>query len=279
MIVLRKLLRLWALYARMDMIWVLRDMKTFLMWTVTDSVINIATITGMWLLAERFNGIGPWSRLQVLFLLGYGAVVTGLIETFFGFNVAFISRRVGRGQMDHTLIQPQPLWLSLLTEGFVPFAGGTILLPGAALLAWAIHALRLGASPVWLLLLGMSLFSSLAVVLAFQFLWGSLAFWAPRAAEEVSSSTMRLITQLKTFPLDGLATALTASLLTALPVGFVAWYPCSALLGLRPEPWRIWVTPAAALCFSLLTVAVFRRGLVYYGRTGSQRYLGWGHRG
>ncbi len=276
---LHKLLRLWALYARMDLIWVLRDMKTFLMWTVTDSVINIATITGMWLLAERFNGIGQWSRPEVLFLLGYGAVVTGLIETFFGFNVAFISRRVGRGQMDHTLIQPQPLWLSLLTEGFVPFAGGTILLPGAVLLAWAIHALRLAASPLWLLLLGLSLFSSLTVVLAFQFLWGSLAFWAPRSAEEISSSTMRLITQLKTFPLDGLAAILTGGLLTALPVGFVAWYPASALLGLRPEPWHIWVTPAAALCFALITVVIFQRGLLHYGRTGSQRYLGWGHRG
>src|SRR5579862_2713708 len=95
----RKLPRLWALHARLDLLWVLRDFKMFLMWTFADSIMTVAGVTAMWLLSERFGGIGHWTRTQVLFLLGYGAVVTGIVDTFFGFNVAYVSRRVGRGQL------------------------------------------------------------------------------------------------------------------------------------------------------------------------------------
>src|SRR5579859_2002662 len=153
----RKLPRLWVIQARLDLIWVLRDVKMFLMWTFADSVMTVAGVTAMWLLSERFGGIGHWTRLQVLFLLGYGAVVTGIVDTFFGFNVSYISRRVGRGQLDHTLIIPQPVWVSLLTEGFVPFSGSAILLPGAALLTWATHRLHLVSVPGWLALLALNL--------------------------------------------------------------------------------------------------------------------------
>ena len=82
------------------------------------------------------------------------------------------------------------------------------------------------------LLFVLDLVASVAVVLAFEYAWGSLAFWAPRAAEEINSSTWRLITQLVAFPLDGLSGLALASLLTVVPVGLVAWYPvagrCSA---------------------------------------------------
>jgi len=119
------------------------------------------------------------------------------------------------------------------------------------------------------------------VLLAFQFAWGSLAFWAPRAAEEISSSTMRLMTQLVKYPLDGLSAGLTSGLLTVLPVGFLAWAPCRALLGQAAGiGWMgmEWATPAAALVFALAAAWVWREGMRHYARVGSQRYSGRGFR-
>jgi ABC-2 type transport system permease protein len=114
--------------------------------------------------------------------------------------------------------------------------------------------------------------------LAFSFLWGSLAFWAPRAAEEISSSATSLITNLKSFPLDGLGPLLLSGLLTIIPVGFVAWYPCRALLGIDSTPYAGWITPLAALVLGMLTLLIFRKGLHSYEHTGSQRYTSFGHR-
>lgn len=274
-----RLLRLWRMYAALDLAFVAADIKLVLIYLSSDTITNMAAVTGMLLLAERFAGIGAWSKPQVIFMLGYATTVSGLMNTFFGYNVLLISRRIGRGQLDHTLVQPQPLWLALLTEGFMPISGSAMLLPGVGLLVWGLVGTSLPITVGWLALLAASLLASCIIVLAFAFSWGSLAFWAPRAAEEVSSSANTLLDQLKAFPLDGVGALLLGGLVTVVPVGFVAWYPCRVLLGIDQTPGAAWVTPLAALVLSTLTVFFFRKGMQRYVRTGSQRYSSLGHRG
>lgn len=271
-------LALWRVAAYLDLMFVTRGPKQALGYAVTDSVLSLAAASGTLLLAERFAGIGPWTRHQVIFMLGYAILASGILSVLFGYNVLFISRRLGRGQLDHTLLQPQPLWLSLLTEGFMPFSGAAELLPGVGLLLWAARRLEVAATPGWIALLLLNLLASAAVVWSFSYLWGSLAFWAPRAAEEISSSAMRMMSQLRSFPLDGAGGLLTGGLLSALPAGFVAWYPCRALLGIDPSPYAVAVTPMAAGVALAIALWVFCRGKKEYDRTGSQRYSSFGHR-
>jgi ABC-2 type transport system permease protein len=273
-----RLLRLWRLYGRMDLLWLTRDVKSFLSWAASDTLLNVGGLFGMLLLAEKFAGIGVWSKMQVLFLLSYAAVSGGVIDTFFSYNVAFISRRVGRGQLDHILIQPQPIWMALLTEGFCPVSGAVVMVPGLLLMAWTLPRLGLHTGVAWFAALGINMAASTCIAMSFQFLWGSLAFWAPRAAEEVNTATSRLMRQLKPYPLDSLGPMLAGSLLAVLPVGFLGWFPSRALLGLDARPQSLWITPLAAAGFALIAAGVFKRGLIHYGRTGSQRYLSFGHR-
>lgn len=276
---LRRLFQLWGVYARMDFLLMTRDLRTFATWALSDTVLNFASITGMLLLAERFGGIGGWTKPQIFFLLGYSALVDGLVATFFGYNVAFISRRLGRGQFDHTIIQPIPISVSLLTEGFSPMFGLPTLCPGICLLGYSFWLLHLAPTLGWWLAFGANLFGSVVVVMSFQFFWGSLAFRAPRAAEELSSSTMQLINQLKPYPLDGIGSWVLGGLLSVLPLGFVAWLPSRALLGLSSSPLCLWQTPLAGFLFLALAVGMFRKGLRHYERIGSQRYSNFGHRG
>src|SRR5215831_16627273 len=166
---LRRMFELWSLYARLDMLYVLRGPKTALGWYVSDLVIGLAAITASFLLAERFDGIPPWSRDQMVFFLGYALLVRGTIDVFFNFNIAFISRRIGRGQLDHVLVQPQPLWMVLLTEGFAPITGAGMLLPGVLTMAWSVEQLQLSITLAWLALLALSLVCSIVVVLAFSY--------------------------------------------------------------------------------------------------------------
>jgi ABC-2 type transport system permease protein len=274
-----RLLRLWRLYAYLDLIWVTRDFKSAVLYICSDAIATVATVTAMLLLAERFEGIGSWTKFQVVFLLSYAMVVRGVLDFFFSYNILFISRRVGRGQLDHVLIQPQPLWMGLLTEGFAPFGGSGILVPGLGLMIWATSRLSLVVSIGWIALLAVNLIASAAIVVSYTFLWGSLAFWAPRAAEEINSSTVRLFDQLMSFPLDGLGPGLLGGLLSVVPVGFVAWYPCRSLLGLPAGRGGPAITPLVAVLMTALAGWAFGQGLRHYGRTGSQRYLSLGHRG
>ncbi len=275
---LHRLLELWKIYTWMDFLWVTRDLSSVVVIIVSDAIVSMTAASTTLLLAERFDGIGSWSKPQIIFMLGYSMLANGLLEMFFGFNIKFISRRLGRGQLDHSLVQPEPLWVTLLTEGFLPFSGSATLVTGLALLVWAGRRLALPVSAGWYGLLVLNIIASATILLAFQFCWGSLAFWAPRAAEEINSSTSHLMSQLQPFPLEGVGPFLLSGLVTVVPVGLLGWYPCRALLGISPRGAGVVVTPLAALGAALLAVWIFRKGLVHYGHTGSQRYLAFGFR-
>jgi ABC-2 type transport system permease protein len=274
----RRLFALWGAAAYLDLMFLTRSPKQVAGYLLSDAILGLAGAAGTLLLAARFEGIGAWTRPQVLFMLGYAIVASGLLSLGFGYNVLYISRRLGRGQLDHTLLQPQPLWQSLLTEGFTPFSGSAELVPGLALMLWAAPDLGVAVTPGWLALLLLNLLASATVLFAFSYAWGGLAFWAPRAAEELSTSALRMMSELKPFPLDGAGALLTGGLLTVLPAGFLAWYPCRALLGLDPAPAAVAVTPLAAAALLGAALGIFRKGLAHYARTGSGRYSSFGHR-
>jgi ABC-2 type transport system permease protein len=238
----------------------------------------VAGITGMLLLAERFSGIGPWSKYHIVFMLGYGLVVKGLQDSFAGYNVNTISRILGRGQLDHLFIQPQPMWVSLLTMGFCPIQNFHTCVIGAGLVTWAIAMLHMQVTVGWIGLLALNLAGSCAVMLSFTFMWGSLAFYFPRQAEELNMVTGDMMGSLRQFPLDGLGAFFAGGLMTVLPVGFVAWYPSRCLLGLDCTAWHGFSTALAGLAFFIMATWAFSKGLRYYGRVGSQRYSDFGHR-
>jgi ABC-2 type transport system permease protein len=276
---LRRLLRLWRLYAWLDFMWVTRSFEKFAVYYLGDAIINAAAISSTLLLAERFDGLGPWSKAQIIFMLGYAAMTTGLLAIFGGYNVLYIGRRLGRGQFDHTLLQPQPIWMALLTDGFNPCGASSAFLTGLGLALWASCSFTVTVSVGWLALCVCNLLASATVVLAVSFFWGSLAFFAPRAAEEINTPLIRMLDHIKLFPLDGLSGVMLNGLLTVVPVGFVAWYPCRALLGHATAWYAVWITPLAAVLSALLAVAMFRRGMHHYECIGSSRYRDMGHRG
>ena len=275
---LARLPRLWGLYARMDLLFIARGAKTALSWYFADVLLALGTAVWAFLLAERFDGIGVWSKPQIAFLLGLALFVRGAIDFALNANMYAPSRRIGRGQLDHMLLMPQPLWVTLASDGFMPFSCSGTLVAGAAVIAWSAQRLELPIGAGWLALFALHVVSAAVIMLSFAYLWGSLAFVAPRGAEEINSTTMRLLDQLKPFPLDGVGGGLSVLLLTVVPAGFLAWLPSRVLLGLETSSWALLWTPLAALVFASLAVVVFRLGLRRYARTGSSRYLAHGFR-
>lgn len=275
---LRRLVALYRIQLTMDFIWVVRDFRNFVTYYLCEIVLGAASVATTLLLAERFGGFGGWSRDQVLFMLGYAATASGVLETIFAFNVRFISRVIGRGQVDHWLVQPLRLPVAILAQGFAPFTGSAQTLPGLVLLVWAVPRAGVAVTPGWLALFAVNMAASTLIWMSYSFVWGSLAFWAPRAAEEVSSSAGRAVAQLQVFPLDGVPGPLVAGLVTSVPAGLIAWYPSRALLGLDPSPMAAFGTPLAALAAVTVAWWIFTRGLSHYARVGSSRYLSFGFR-
>ncbi len=270
--------QLMGLKARMDLAWYLRDRRVVLICMGTDAVSAVASVMAVYFLAERFDGLCGLTRPQVLFMLGFGLLIEGLRMVFFGNdNASAPSRRFGRGQVDHMLMQPVPVWLQLITDGFAPVTSLAVFLSGAAFTAWAIHQLALPLSILWWARFAGQLVSALGVLMGFTYLTSVPAFYAPVAAEEISSTVGSFFSSLKPFPLGGLGGGARFLLTVLLPVGLTAWYPASALLT-PAHPLQLWAAPAMALALIAASAFFLRKGLDHYVRVGSPRYSRRGFR-
>ena len=273
-ITLARMVRLLRIAAKIDLMWLLRDTK----YAIADIIANLSAVSGVFLIAVRFGGIGGMSSDEVLFMMSYSTLVTGLFILFGAQNNIHISRIIGRGQLEHLFIQPLPLKAQLLTCGFSPFTGSGNFIVGIILTFISLRRLQLAVTPLWLLSLSGYLLLTMVIIIARAYLVSSLAFWAPAAAEEISSTAIDGTWLLSTFPLSGMPGMIQLPLLTILPEGLMAWFPSLCLLG-RPPLGLSPLSPMAyALIISMIAGYFFRKGLNYYVKTGANRYLPYGFR-
>ena len=266
-------------FAHMDGAWFLRDTRMMLLAVVSDWIANLSSVFGIFLLAWQFDGIGNLTRYEVLFMLGFITLTSGIYEmSYMNSNAGHISRRIGRGQLDHMLIQPVPLWMQLLTEGFIPVSGNSSLISGTVILSVAVYQIGLNVTPVWVLHLVVQLFSSVFLWLGLSYAFGSAAFYAPVAAEEISSDVFIMRWQLGRYPLSGMPKPVQWLLCSFLPGGLIGWFPASALVGKTPlglpELFPLYITAVVWIVALLL----FRKGWLYYVQAGINRYSAFGHR-
>lgn len=271
--------RLLKLYARMDLNWLMQDKATVLLVVITETLSNLSGMAGVLLLAVRFGGVGGLTADEILFMLGFFELADGLSWMLFGnYNVIHISRRIGRGQVDHMLIQPRPLWMQLLTEGFMPFSGCHGFFIGIALTSVAVARLDVTLSPVWFLLLLYYLVIHIVLRLSQSFLYGSAAFFKPVACEEISSMILDMNSRLGRFPLFGLPGWLGTILHTVLPIGLLAYFPALALLKDLGKPTELAFPFLVASVFLTAALICFKKGLKHYAKYSCNRYKEMGHR-
>ena len=277
-ITLGRILRLLAISAKMDLQWLLRDTKFAILGICGDMINNIATVSGVFLIASRFDGIGGMNADEVLFMMAYSTVVTGIFTLFGSGNNIHISRIIGRGQLEHLFIQPLPLSIQLATSGFAPFTGGGNLIVGIALMAISTGRLNLPITPGWVAILAAYLIATMIIIVARSYLVSSMAFYAPVTAEEISTTAIEDTWFLSTFPLSGMPVFIQMPLLTIMPEGLMAWFPSLCLLGKPPLNLTGYYPMVFALLISLVTHYIFRKGLKHYVTCGSNRYVPHGFR-
>ena len=277
-ITLKRILKLLAISAKLDLLWLLRDTKYAILGIFGDMVNNVATVSGVFLIASRFGGIGDMSTDEVLFMMAYSTMVTGIFILFGSGNNIHISRIIGRGQLEHLFIQPLSLGVQLSTCGFTPFTGGGNLVVGIVLMAVAVNRLSLHITLLWGASLIAYLLITMTIIVARSYLVSSIAFYAPVAAEEISSTAIDDTWFISTFPLSGMPHFIQIPLLTILPEGLMAWFPSLSLLGRPPLSLTGYYPMIYALLISLAASYIFRKGLNYYVRKGSNRYVPHGFR-
>lgn len=273
---LKRYFKLLGMYARMDLASLTRDGKFMALVIAADLISNVSAVSGIFLLAWKFGGIGSMGRFEVLFMLAYGNIVMGFLNMMGGCNALFPSRIIGRGQWEHMFIMPLPYGVQL-TVGIFPFTGSSTFLTGVALLIVALCNLDMTFAWWWLGLLILFLAISMVIVVSLSYLLSSLAFYAPVQCEEISSTVIYSVERAMTFPLSGMPAYVRYPLLTFFPAGLMAWFPTMILLGKATVFENFY--PAIFALFTAFTAAhFFKKGFRYYVKKGINRYVSGGHR-
>ena len=276
---IRQIFRLYAASAKLDWLLLSRDVRTGLIYIFSDWISAVSSVLGIALLAVRFEGIGQLNADEILWMLGFFTLADGFTTMMLGScNWLWISRVVGRGQVDHMLIQPVPLWMQILTGGFLPFTGSSCFWTGVALTAVATARLGIAVTPGWLLLLALYTLCRMAVATGCSYLAGTAAFYRPAACEELSTVVLDAMNAAGKYPLAALPVWMQARFLTALPVGLLAYLPSLLMLGKLDAPAAyVWPVAMAAALLSASGM-LFRKGLKHYARHGCPRYKSMGFR-
>ena len=273
---IKRYFQLLKIYARMDLASLMRDGKFMSIVIIADIVSNISSISGVFLLAWKFGGIGGMDRFEVLFMLAYGNIVMGFLNMMGGCNALYPSRIIGRGQWEHMFIMPVSYAVQL-TVGIFPFTGSCSFLSGIGMLCVAACHMKTVMPWWWPGMLILQLIISMVIVVAFSYLFSSLAFYAPVQCEEISGAVVYNLGRTMTFPLSGMPMYIRYPLLTIFPAGLMAWFPTMILLGKAATFESIY--PAIfALLISLTATYFFRKGFRYYVKKGINRYVSGGHR-
>ena len=276
---IRQLFRLYGLYAKMDLHWFLQDTATCGIVMASELIANIAAVSGVMLLAARFGGVGGLTADEVLFMLGFFQLADGFsFMVFGGFNVMMISRRAARGQVDHMLIQPRPLWMQLMGEAFMPVSGSNGFLMGVVVTAIACVRLGITVTPLWFLAFLLYVACHAALKLGQGYLYGAAAFYKPVACEEISAQVIDLNNLLGKYPLAGLPVWAMTALTTVFPAGLMAYLPALALLGKLGKTPQLALPVAVAAAFVAAATYIFKRGMKHYAFYSCNRYRDIGHR-
>ena len=276
---IRQIFRLYAASAKLDWLLLSRDVRTGLIYIFSDWISAVSSVLGIALLAVRFEGIGQLNADEILWMLGFFTLADGFTTMMLGScNWLWISRVVGRGQVDHMLIQPVPLWMQILTGGFLPFTGSSCFWTGVALTAVATARLGIAVTPGWLLLLALYTLCRMAVATGCSYLAGTAAFYRPAACEGLSTVVLDAMNAAGKYPLAALPVWMQALFLTALPVGLLAYLPSLLMLGKLDAPAAyVWPVAMAAALLSASGM-LFGKGLKHYARHGCPRYKSMGFR-
>lgn len=270
------LLKSLKIYAKMDGLWMLRDTKYCILQIVADIISVSATIIAMIILSIQFNGLGGLTHYQTMLMFGIATNVQGLYNLFFAnYNNGMVSRIIGRGQIEHYMVQPVPIWIQIATRGFAPFSANSQFLISLVLIVYSMKELRILTVFMLMIVMLISILSTVTMT-SVIYIISTIAFYSPSAGEEISQPILALFVNTSYFPIVKMNVFFRVLYVFIFPIGSIAWLPTKMIV----EKDKIIIIIFIIIPLVLLGLAnvTFRKGLDYYAKKGAGRYSSFGHR-
>ena len=222
----------------------------------------------IWILAVRFGGIAGWGWASLCLLFAFHLIGYSMGAALSFTQMRDLENHIRLGTLDTILTRPMSPWAYMVFAGFnVGYAGHAIL--GIGLMTLALLNVQIDWSLPTLAYFIASLISVAMVTGAILTAIGATALAWTRSNHLYS--LFFGFWELSRYPLNIFPAAIQATMLTILPLGFMAAVPVAALLH-KPVPFLgDWAGPVALLAGPLFTALT-----MLYWRSAMSKYQGAG---
>ncbi|MFZ2502886.1 MAG: ABC transporter permease [Nocardioides sp.] len=266
-----ELLQLPVDYARIAAMWVRSSLAypvSFWTMAVSSLLMSGLDFVGIWLMFHTIDNLGGFGLREIALLYGASGIGIGVADLLIG-SVESIGQHVRTGTLDTMMVRPVPLLVQVCADKFALRRLGRIT-QVSAVAVWGAGAVDWDLGKVLIAL--MMVVSSSVIFFALFCGISCLQFWTHDASEAANAFTYGGNTMTQ-YPLTIYPVEVVKSLTFVLPIAFVNWYPCLALLE-RPDPfgfpeWFAWLPPVVALILAALAALAWRTGIRHYTSTGS----------
>lgn len=244
---------------------------TFLVMSFGQLLTHSLEPFAIWALFDRFGSLAVWTLPQVALLYGTVSVAFAFTDALArGFDL-FGDQFIKTGNFDRILLRPRPLVPQVAGHEFTLFRVGR-LIPGLAVLAWALWSLEIDWNAPRVLLLALSLAGTFLFFYGLIILQATLAFWTTETLHIFNLLTYGGV-ETAQYPLAIYARDFRRFFTFVVPLGCVTYFPLVGVMGvadpLGSTAWMQFAAPLAGFAFFGASLLAWRTGVRHYTSTGS----------
>ena len=237
-------------------------------WLISNPLQFIMGYAIIKFVVESFGEINGWNYGQLAFLYGLSVISHALSMIFF-VQGWFMGYYVIEGEFDRYLTRP----LGVLYQFFftnINIFGVTDLIPGILVFLYGCSRCGIHVNLLFLLQIVIILLGATLIRGGIYILLGSTSFHT-RSAVDFGQYTQKIMDKTTMYPLSMYPESIQFLLTFLIPVGWISFYPASALLGLNPFGGMAvpFITLGVGMLVMLAAGVYFRLGLKKYESAGN----------
>lgn len=269
------MLAAFSIYFRLISIRIRSQMQyrlSFLFDAFSTALVTGVSFLTIFLVLQKFDGIGGWKLWEVAFLYGMVETAFGLMDMLFsGFDPSFFGNRVRLGTFDQMLLKPVNIYLQVFGSEFLLRRLGRIL-QGLVVLTLAIANLDIAWTAGKLLYLPVVIAGMVCFFGGLFIVGATITFWTIESIEVINIFTYGG-NEMMSYPMHIYPDWMRQFFTFIVPGIFMNYYPALYILG-KPDPFGMpgfapWLAPFVGLGVLAISLRFWRFGIAHYQSTGT----------
>lgn len=244
--------------------------SSILGWLLSNPIQFIVGYATIQFVVQEFGQINGWGYGQLAFLYGLSVISHALSMIFF-IQGWFMGYYVLEGDFDRYLTRP----MSVLYQFFfsqINIVGITDLIPGIIVFAYGCVKVGFEWNIANILCLLALLTGATLIRGGIYILLGTTSFFT-RSVNDFGQFTQEIFDKTTMYPISMYPESLQFILTYIIPIGWVSFYPVSAMLGVDNEvagfPWAVVITLLVGVLVMMVAGLFFKTGLKKYESAGN----------